>query len=96
MVKKLLYTPFSIAFGILGSRVGKTAFRTLWQRISDQPKPEPRAPQSLGRVAMAAAIEGATMATAAAVARQMSARTFHFLFGVWPVRPKQPSEPGDA
>jgi hypothetical protein len=92
-MKKLLYTPFSVVFGMLGARVGKKAFKAIWGRVSDEPKP-PSAKEpdrSLGRVAGAAALEAATLAASAAVARQLSVRAFHHLFGVWPVKTKQPT-----
>ena len=90
-MKKLVYTPFSIVFGLLGARVGKKAFNTIWGRVSDTPKP-PSAKEpdlSLGRVAATAALEAATLAAATAVARQLSVRAFHYMFGVWPVKAKR-------
>jgi Protein of unknown function (DUF4235) len=87
---KLLYTPFSIVFGIIGARAGKRAFDSLWDRISDEPKPSDREPDAgLARVALSAALEGATLAAAAAVANQLSVRAFHHLFGVWPVKSRR-------
>ena len=91
-MKKLAYTPFSIVFGMLGARVGKRAFSAIWGRVSDGPKPSPKEPEaSLGRIAVSAALEGATLAATAAVARQLSVRAFHHIFGVWPVKPKRPA-----
>jgi hypothetical protein len=89
-MKKLVYTPFSIVFGMLGARIGKKAFNTIWGRVSDEPKPSAKEPEvSLGRIAASAALEGATLAAATAVARQLSVRAFHHVFGVWPVKPKR-------
>lgn len=91
-MKKLLYTPFSIIAGIIGVRAGKKAFNALWGGISDEPKPSADAPAvPLSRVALSAALEGATVAASAAVAHQLSVRAFHHLFGVWPVKEKQPA-----
>jgi len=91
-MKKLLYTPFSIVFGMVGARVGKKAFNAIWGSVSDRPKPSPKEPAaSLGRIAVSAALEGATLAASAAVARQLSVRAFHHLFGVWPVKPRRPT-----
>jgi hypothetical protein len=88
-MKKLVYTPFSIVFGVLGARAGRRAFDSLWSHLSDEPKPSPKEPEvGLARVAFSAALEGATLAAAGAVARQLSVRLFHHLFGVWPVKPK--------
>lgn len=91
-MKRLLYTPFSIIFGVLGAVAGRRAFSALWERVSDDPMPSAKDPDvGLGRVAAAAALEGATLAAAAAVARQLSVRLFHYLFGVWPAKAKKPS-----
>lgn len=89
-MKKLFYTPFSIVFSVVGSIVGKKAFNAIWERVSAEPKPSPKEPDiSLRRVAGSAALEGATLAAATAVARQLSVRVFHYLFGVWPVKSKK-------
>jgi Protein of unknown function (DUF4235) len=97
-MKKLLYTPFSIVFGMLGARAGKRAFKALWRRVSDDPKPpSAKEPElGLGRVAASAALEGATLAAATAVARQLSVRAFHHLFGVWPVKARRRAAGDDA
>ncbi len=89
---KLLYTPFSIIAGIIGSRAGRQAFAAIWERLSTDPKPSAKEPEvGLARVAFSAALEGATVAAASAVASQLSVRLFHHLFGVWPVKSKQPN-----
>ena len=89
-MKKLVYTPFSIVFGMLGARVGRRLFNAIWGRVSDEPKPSAKEPDvSLGRVAASAALEGATLAAATAVARQLSVRAFHHVFGVWPIKPER-------
>ena len=86
-MRRLAYLPFSLAAGMIGSLVGRRAFRAVWERIADQAgPPSPSAPElPLGRVALAAALEAATLAACAAVARQLAARVFHRLFGAWPV-----------
>lgn len=91
-MKRLMYTPFSIVFGVLGSMAGKRAFSAIWERVSAEPKPSAKEPNGLGRVAASAALEGATLAASTAVARQLSVRLFHYMFGVWPEKAKQPSE----
>jgi len=86
---KLLYTPFSIVFGIIGARAGKKAFESLWGQISEEPMHSPKEGElSLAHVAGSAALRGATLAAASAVAAQLSVRLFHHLFGAWPVKPK--------
>jgi Protein of unknown function (DUF4235) len=94
-MKKLMYTPFSIGAGLIGARAGRRAFKLLWGGLSEEPKPSPKdAETSLARLAFSAALEGATLAAASAVATQLSVRLFHHLFGIWPVKPK--SGAGDA
>ena len=97
-MRKLFYAPFSVVFGALGARIGRKVFNVIWGRVSDAPKPpSPKEPaESLGRIAATSALEGATLAASVAVARQLSVRAFHHLFGVWPVKPKRPDaeQPG--
>jgi hypothetical protein len=86
---KLLYKPYSIVSKIIGARAGQKAFSTLWGRVSESPKPSPKQPEvGLGRVAVSAALEGATLSATAAVITQLSVRLFHHLFGVWPEKPQ--------
>ncbi len=88
---RLFYYPFSIVAGIIGARAGRKAFTTLWGEFSDSPRPSPMARDvGLTTVAVSAALEGATMAASVAVAHQLAVRLFHHLFGVWPVKEKQP------
>lgn len=91
---KVLYTPFSIVAGIIGSRAGKKAFTAVWGRVSDSPKPTPTQPDvTIAQVAFASALEAATVAAVGATVNTISARAFHYLFGFWPgKRPKAPAE----
>jgi Protein of unknown function (DUF4235) len=86
---KLLYKPFAIVAGIVATRLGKRAFQRLWQAIDGSPRP-PAATSGeapLGKVAAAAALEGATMAAVAAAVDRLSARAFRHVFGAWPEKP---------
>jgi hypothetical protein len=91
---KILYKPFAIIAGMIGARLGRNAFRELWSRIDDADPPTPTAPDaSLVKVVGAAALEAATMAGVAAVVDRVSARSFHYLTGIWPgERPREESE----
>lgn len=94
-VVKLLYAPFSIAAGVIGARVGRKAFGSVWSLFSDSPKPQPTAAeQGLIRVAASAALEGATLSATAAVINQLTARAFHYMFGAWPGQ--KPAAEADA
>ena len=89
---KLLYKPFGIIAGIIGTRAGRRAFNVVWRRLSDDPKPAPGEPYvSMTRVVSAAALEAATLAAVGAIVKVVSARVFHHLVGAWPDKPK-----GDA
>ncbi len=88
---KLLYKPFAIIAGILGTILGKRAFRSLWSKIdsSGSSPPPPRTGEaSLLQVAAGAAIQGATLAAIAASVDRLMATTFHHLFGAWPEKPQ--------
>jgi hypothetical protein len=92
---KLLYKPYSIISKIIAAKAGQKAFTTLWNKVSESPKPSPKEPEAgLGRVAASSALEGATLAATAAIVTQLSVRLFHRLFGVWPEKPRaQSAEP---
>jgi predicted DNA-binding transcriptional regulator YafY len=82
---KLLYKPFAIIATLIGAKLGRNAFKTLWTRIDPADPPEPTtAEASLPKVVGAAALEAATMAAIAAAVDRASARTFHYLTGIWP------------
>ena len=83
---RLLYLPFSIVAGLLGARLGRHAFQSVWGRVADSPElPSPRSGHhNLAQVAGAAALQAAMVSSAVAVSEQLSARVFHHLFGVWP------------
>ena len=86
---KLLYKPFGIIAGIIGTRAGRQAFNVVWKRLSDEPKPAPGEPDvSISHVVAVAAFEAATLAAVTAAAKVVSARIFHHLVGVWPDKPK--------
>ena len=88
---KLLYKPFSIMARTVGTRLGKSAFQTVWERVGDSPEPpSPAAGRlSLPRVAATAALEAAMMAAIDGAIEQLTARAFHHLIGAWPEKPDQ-------
>lgn len=82
---KLLYKPFSLITGAIASRLGKSTFELLWSRIDDGAPPAANSTEAgLAKIVGAAALEAATMAGVRAAADRATARTFHYLFGVWP------------
>jgi hypothetical protein len=85
---KILYKPFAIVAGIIGVRIGRSAFKSLWSRIDGGEPPSPTSAEvSTGKAVGAAALEAATLAAAGAVAERMSAKFFHHLTGFWPEKP---------
>lgn len=90
---KLLYKPLAAISRAIASRLGKSTFRGLWSRIDEGEPPTPTTQEAgLGRVLAAGILEAATMAAFAALADRSSARTFHYLFGIWPGEKAQESE----
>jgi hypothetical protein len=82
---KLLYKPFAIIAGVIGAKLGHSLFRALWSKIDKAEPPEPTAADApLGKAVGAAALEAATLAGAKAVVSHASARSFHYLTGIWP------------
>lgn len=92
---KFLYKPFSIMARSVGSRLGKSAFDTVWERVGDSDEPpSPTAGRvGLARVAASAALEAATMAAVSAAIEQLTARGFHRLIGAWPEKAPDPDQP---
>jgi hypothetical protein len=86
---KILYKPFAIIAAIIGARLGRSTFKSLWSKIDAAEPPAPTtAEASLPKVVGAAALEAATMAGVAAAIDRASARTFHHLTGIWPGKKK--------
>jgi uncharacterized protein DUF4235 len=89
---RVLYKPFAIIAAILGARLGRRTFRSVWTRL-DPGEPPPTATTeeaSLTKVVGAAALEAATIAGIEAAVDRMSVRTFHYLTGIWPAKKPQP------
>lgn len=89
---KFVYKPFQLIAHSLATKLGKTAFHSVWARVGEgEQPPNPKAgPVSLPRVAAAAALEAATMAAVGAAIDQLTARSFHHLIGAWPEKPPEP------
>jgi len=95
---KILYKPFAIIAGLISSQIGRRVFKKMWARIDDAAPPKPTtAEASLGKVLGAATLEAATMAGVAAAVNRASAKSFHYLTGIWPgeQRAEKPEEEED-
>ena len=85
LIVKLFYKPFAIIAGLIAARLGQSVFKTLWSKIDEAPPPPPTtADATLPKVVAAASLQAATMAGVAAAADRASAKSFHYLFGIWP------------
>jgi hypothetical protein len=83
---KLLYKPFALIAGIIGAKLGQSAFKAMWTKLDkSEALPEPRTEDApLAKVVAGKALEAATVAAFGAAADRASARSFQYLFGVWP------------
>jgi hypothetical protein len=93
---KILYKPFAILAGVIGARLGRSVFKSLWAKLdTSEPPAATAADASFPKVVGAAALEAATMAGVAAAVDRASARAFHYLTGIWPGKKasSKPEEP---
>jgi hypothetical protein len=82
---KLLYKPFGIVAGIVAGLLARRIFTAIWGAIDDQEPPEAKTEHaSWTRVAIAAALQGATFSVTRALVDRAGARGFQHLLGVWP------------
>jgi predicted DNA-binding transcriptional regulator YafY len=82
---KVLYKPFGLIAGMIGAKLGQSVFKALWSKLDDAEPPNATTENaSLGKVVGAKALEAATVAGVAAAVDRASARSFHYLTGVWP------------
>ena len=82
---KILYKPFGIIASLIGARIAKAVFSSLWSRIDEQEPPKPTTEEaSFPKVVGAAALEAATVAGIGAAVDRAGARAFHYLTGIWP------------
>lgn len=88
---KFLYKPFGIIASLIGAKIARSIFQTVWSRIDAEDPPSPTTEDtSLPKVMGAAALEAATMAAVGAAVDRASARTFHHLTGIWPGERREP------
>jgi hypothetical protein len=88
VVTRLLFAPVKIASGRIAPRVSTRIYRRLW-RVIDGDAPPPRAQErqnSVAKLALALALEGACAAIVTGLLDQASRRKFARLTGRWPGR----------
>lgn len=82
---KLLYKPFALLAGVIGAKLGQSAFRALWSKLDGADPPDATTEEaSLAKVVGAKALEAATVAGVATAVNRLSAHSFKYLFGIWP------------
>jgi Protein of unknown function (DUF4235) len=85
-VKKLLYKPLSIAFGVAGGIVAGVLFKQVWKLVAgedDAPRATSR-DYGWGEVLAAAALQGAIFAVVKAAIDRGGAHGVQALTGEWP------------
>ena len=85
-MNKLMYKPFSLAFGIAGGVLAGIVFKQVWKWVSDKDD-APSALESeysMREVMLAAAIQGAIFAATKAAIDRAGARGFTRMTGSWP------------
>jgi len=88
---KLLFIPFSVAGGLIAGFLGKKLFEQAWGMIDEEEPPEAEHRHvSLGKVLIAAALEGAIFRAVRAVVDHQSRRAFAALTGARVARPAGP------
>jgi hypothetical protein len=88
---KLLYRPFALIAGFIASRLGRSAFKSLWAKIDDAPPPKPGTGEAgTVKVVGAQALQAGVMAGVRAAVDHAFAGAFHHLIGAWPEKPPEP------
>jgi hypothetical protein len=85
-VNKLLYKPFSIAFGVAGGIAASIVFKQVWKRLSgEEDAPEATSREyGWGEVLAAAALQGAIFAAVRAAIDRGGAAGVRRITGEWP------------
>lgn len=83
---KILYTPISIVFSVLGGLLAGAVFKQIWKRVSN----EEEAPKALEseygwkEILPAAALQGAIFALVKALVQRGGAQGVRRVTGYWP------------
>jgi hypothetical protein len=83
---KLAYRPVGMLASIAAGSIASAVFRLLWRKIAHEDE-APQALQSentLGKIVLAAALEGAIFAVVRALIDRGGARGFQKVTGTWP------------
>jgi len=88
VVTKLMFAPVKVVSRRIAPRVSKKIFTRLWSIVGgDEPPPQPQERQdSVAKLALALALEGACAAIVTGLLDQASRRKFARVTGRWPGR----------
>jgi Protein of unknown function (DUF4235) len=82
---KFLFLPFSIVGGLIAGFISKQLFDALWGLIDDQEPPDSEHREiSVGKLVLAAAIEGAVFRAVRKLIDHEARRAFAGTLGTWP------------
>jgi Protein of unknown function (DUF4235) len=83
---KLAYRPVGMLASIAAGSIASAVFRVLWRRIAheDEAPQALQAENALGKIVLAAALEGAIFAVVRALIDRGGARAFQKITGTWP------------
>jgi Protein of unknown function (DUF4235) len=88
-VQKILFTPFSVAAGLLAAWVGKLAFDRIWSLIDEEEPPEPEDREiDWVKLIAAMAIQGAIFRAVRGIVDHGARRGFERWTGAWPGEPR--------
>ena len=81
-----LYTPFGIAFSVIGGLIGGQIFKQAWKLIAKEDDAPGASQSEYGwkEILPAAALQGAIFAVVKATLDRKGAQGFQKLTGVWP------------
>jgi hypothetical protein len=83
---KLAYRPVGMLASIAAGSIASAVFRVIWRKVAHEDE-APQALQSentLGKIVLAAALEGAIFAVVRALIDRGGARGFQKITGTWP------------
>jgi hypothetical protein len=82
---KFLFMPVSIIGGLIAGQIGSRIFDALWGLIDDQEPPDSKHREiSLGKMLVAAMIQGAIFRAVRKLVDHQSRRAFYGALGTWP------------
>jgi hypothetical protein len=84
-MSKLLFKPVSVVTGIVAGLIARKLFGGVWRAVDSEPAPKPDERRtSLGKLALALALEGALFRVVKGLADNGSRRVFTAVVGTWP------------